>query len=172
MNRPDDIEVAYPRWFAAAALWLWLPMLAFIILVILASGAFGIFSAHSRTSLDLLAYAQPLLIIGVGVWMGGSFIHWVRDRHAFQSRYVLSDKGVLVQARGIEDRFCSWSEFDACIDSRLGRYIELRSSTLPQPVTLMFGTPGSPRVSPTAKLELARQLTREKLGSKCERTWW
>jgi hypothetical protein len=172
MNDPEHIEFAYPRWFAVAALWLWLPLLALIILTIVSSGLFALHTAHAKASLDLLAYAQAMLVICVGVWMGGSFVHWVRDRHAFHSRYQLSESGILVQTTGTEERLCLWSDIDRCVDSRLGRYVKLWSPKLSDPVTLQFGTSGSPRVSPAEKLGMARRLVREKLGSKYEKIWW
>lgn len=172
MDYLEHIEFAYPRWFAVAALWLWLPLLALIILLIVASGLFALHAAYARAPLDLFAYAKALLITCVGAWMGGSFVHGVRDRDAFHTRYLLSESGILVQTAGIEERLCLWPDIDKCVDSRLGRYVKLWSSKLSQPVTLQFGTPGSPRVSPTEKLDMARQLIREKIGSKCEKIWW
>ena len=172
MSYPVYIEFAYPRWFAVAALWLWLPLLALIIVAIVASGLFGLYTAHARSSLDLSAYAQAMLVTCVGIWMGGSFVHWVRDRHAFRCRYQLSESGILVQVAGTEERRCLWSDIDKCVDSRLGRYVKLWSSKLADPVVLQFGTAGSPRVSPAEKLGMARSLVREKLSSKYERNWW
>jgi hypothetical protein len=172
MNDPEYIEFAYPRWFSMAAPWLWLPFLALIILLIVASGLFALHTARARATLDLLTYAQGIIVVCVGAWMGGSFVHWVRDRHAFRSRYRLSESGILVQTTDTEERLCLWSDIDRCVDSRLGQYIKLWSSTLSDPVTLMFGTPGSPPAPPTEKLGMARRLIREKLGSKYERTWW
>ena len=171
MNVPEQIEFVYPRWFASVALWLWLPLLALLILVTIASAPFGFYAAHNMMP-DPYAYAQAALVTCVGVWMGGSFLHWVRDRHAFHTRYLLSENGILIQCGETEEHLCLWSDIAKCGDSRLRRYIRLWSPRLSQPVVLMFGTSGLPQVSPTEKFAMTRQFIREKIGSKCEKIWW
>ena len=172
MDRPSEILFAYSRWFGALSPWLWLTPVALVILIILAAAFLGLHTAYAQTGEGLLPSLRALAVLAAGVWMSASFVYWIRDRHAYRTRYLLTGTAVLVKSLRGDETSLSWSDFDRAVDSRVGRCIQLFSSRLDKPVTLVFGTPGYPGLAPRHKLDVARRLVRDKLGERYSRVWW
>jgi hypothetical protein len=162
----EPIEYSYGRW-GAFMLYLGLPFIGAIVAVLLAGSLLTLFGADSSIWIRL----QALVGVGISAWSGASLFHWIRDRHALRTRYSLSEAGVFVERTQGAGDFIPWSKFSAGVDCRGLRFISVSGGGLERPVVLLFGTPGSPSVSPTEKAQLARELIGRHLGSRLLKRW-
>jgi hypothetical protein len=171
MNNLSELAFAYSPWFKDY-IGLWLVLLGPIVLVIDAAALFALYSAYTSLHPTLLAYARAVVVLGAGSWMSASLLHWVRDRYAFRTRYVLTEQGISVEPSDGFGLSVSWSDFDHAIECRLCRYIQLFTPKLERPVVLTFGAGGGPPLLPRQKFTLASQLIRKNLGSRCMEKWY
>ena len=160
------LEYSYGRW-GAVMIYLGLPFIGAIIAILLACSVLLLFTPDS----SLLLRLQSLVGVGIAVWMGASEFHWIRDRHAFTTRYSLSEAGVFMESTEGSGVLVPWSEFDQSVDCRGLRFISLAGSGVERPVVLIFGTPGMPGVSPVEKAQLSRDLIARHLGSRLLKRW-
>jgi hypothetical protein len=170
MESSSAIEFSYPAWFRDL-LWLWLLLLGAIIVVLDAAALFGLYSVYTSTRASPFRYAQGVVVLGTGAWMTMSFIHWVRDRHAFRTRYVLTEQSVIVEPHDGLAVSMGWPEFDCAVECRLCRYIRLSAPRLEHSVVLTFGAKGGSALPPREKFDTAVRLIQEKLGRRYARTW-
>jgi hypothetical protein len=162
----EPLEYTYGGW-GALMLYLALPFIGAIVATLLTCSLLMLFAADSTIWIRL----QALFGVGISMWMGASLFHWIRDRHAFKTRYSLSEAGVFVEGRQGSGAFIPWSNFSGGVDCRGLRFISVSGGDLERPVVLLFGTPGSPSVSPTEKARLARELISRHLGSRLLTRW-
>ena len=170
MDRPREIEFASPGLIGSLKVWVGLPVIGLVIVLIAVAAFNGLFATGGYSKARF--YLEGIMLLGFDLWLATWFVQVVRNRHAFTTRYVLSEFGVVVKPPEIPQRQISWSDFESSVEYRALRYIQLVSAQLDRPVTLMFGSPGSPSVDAFEKFRLARELLSRKLGSRFRRQWW
>jgi hypothetical protein len=115
---------------------------------------------------------RAAFVFGLGSWMGLVGLHLRRDRHAFRTRYVLTDAGIEV---GVEEKpvqFVPWSEISSAHQSRLLRYFRLASRLVSRDIVLIFGAP--PKVGTNGQMKYAqtRAIIAAKLGDGLIGEWF
>ncbi|MBE0448874.1 MAG: hypothetical protein IBX64_12435 [Actinobacteria bacterium] len=158
MEEEQIVTFGYPYKLGYAMIWIGLPLLGVIILILFCASIFWLYQLEIGSDEFLFDLLKGGLVLGVSIWMLASFFHWCRDRHAFVTEYTLSQCGVYVEASAGPSFKVPWTEFECAVDNFTLRYIKIYSKNLDRPVTLLFGTPGTPH-----NYELAKELVRSKL---------
>jgi hypothetical protein len=112
-------------------------------------------------------YLSGFVLIPIGAWMFLTGVHLRRDRHAFVTRYVLSDDGIEISTSNSPPNSLSWTQINSGYQSRLLRYFRLASPGLEPSIVLIFGAP--PKVNAMAgghKYGRTRDLLIQKLNGR------
>jgi hypothetical protein len=112
-----------------------------------------------------------LFLLAIGSWMLLNGLHLRRDRHAFRTRYVLTDEGIQVNPADLPAQTLSWTQFTGAYHSRLLRYLRLSAPSVVPDVVLIFGAPPKPGRDGQPKYVLTRNLIAEKLGDRYLKGW-
>src|SRR3954469_259173 len=163
MNNQEEISFKYPYKIGHLMIWFGLPFIGLLISILIGATCYWLYSLKFNAEGFYISLFKGVVLLGVSLWMLASFVHWVRDRHAFITSYTLSDNGIFIElSSGIKQQI-SWSDFDFAIDHWTLRYIKIFSIKSEKPVTLIFGTPGKPNKNATANYELAKILVSSRL---------
>ena len=114
---------------------------------------------------------RAVFLFAVGAWMGLVGLHLRRDRHAFRTRYVLTDAGIEVSAEEKLAQIVPWSAISSAHQSRLLRYFRLASSLTSPDVVLIFGAPPKVGINGQMKYAQTRATLTVKLGDRLIREW-
>src|ERR1700683_3199162 len=114
---------------------------------------------------------RAVFLLGLGAWMGLVGLHLRRDRHAFRTRYVLTDAGIEVSAEEKPAQIVPWSAISSAHQSRLLRYFRLASSLTSPDVVLIFGAPPKVGINGQMKYAQTRATLTVKLGDRLIREW-
>jgi hypothetical protein len=144
-----------------------LPIMLGMCLFLLVLGVLSLFAASpSKTT-----YLSATLVLVGGTWMGQMWLHLRRDRHALETRYVLSDTGIEVSAADIPTQSLPWTQISAAHQSRLLRYFRLASPSLARDVVLIFGAPPKVGIYGQIKYAQTRNFIAAKLGDRLVKKW-
>jgi hypothetical protein len=117
-------------------------------------------------------YLSAIILIPTGGWMFLNGLHLRRDRHAFTTRYVLSDEGVDISAMDLPRKTLAWSQVSSGYHSRLLRYFSLEAADIQPRVVLVYGAP--PKANAMAgqlKYRQTRDLLSQKLDGRFISGW-
>jgi hypothetical protein len=150
-------------------------VLSFSVPVILAISLFTLLLTLAALLLLPLTIANAFraaFVFGLGSWMGLVGLHLRRDRHAFRTRYVLTDGGIEVSAEEKPAQLVPWSEISSAHQSRLLRYFRLDSSLVSPDIVLIFGAPPKVGINGQMKYAQTRAIIAAKLGDGLIKDWF
>lgn len=120
------------------------------------------------TSANVLS---AVVLLPIGGWVTLLGLQMRRDRHAFFSRYVLSDTGIDITSADSSTRSVPWSNFTSAYQSRLLRYFRLESPGMSPNVVLTFGAPPKSQMTIQPKYMQTAALLHQKLGDRLLFGW-
>jgi hypothetical protein len=164
VSEEEQLEYA-PMWGGATTMYLASPLLVTVVVLI---GGGAILMILDRT--DPWNIIIGLVGVVLSAWLGASCIHWLRDAHAFSTRYRLSREGVTLERKGLKESVL-WPQIDFAVECKSLRHFKLHSALLSRPIILMFGAGGYPRMDPGQKGASVRALLQEMLGERFRSGW-
>lgn len=166
MNNNEEISFRYPKKIGFILIWLGLPFIVMLIFILGCAASYWIYSLEFRSEEFLVDLFKGGALLGMSLWMFASLIHWIKDRHAFITSYVLTKDGISIESVSGISELLPWSDFEYAIYHWALRYVKIYSKKLDKPVTLIFGTPGKP----IDNYDLAKDLISTKL--RVDRKFW